>query len=64
MPRRNNTSKHIPYAHSNTEKGKRRFATEQQAEAAAAEQMLLKPRLQLYVYRGIDGGWYLTRTQK
>ena len=62
MPRRNHTPKHTPYHPANREAGKTRFATKQQAQAAAEHQMLLKPDLELYVYKSdTDGGWYLTR---
>jgi hypothetical protein len=64
MPRKNNIKPHVPYAASSSETGKRRFASKRQAEEVATEQMLLKPELTLYVYKGIDGGWYLTRKQK
>ena len=30
------------------------------AEEAAEYSMLLNPNLELYVYREINGGWYLT----
>lgn len=63
MPRHNKTIKHIPYQPSNHEAGKTRYATEQQAQKAAEYQMLLKPDLQLYVYKSeLNGGWYLTRS--
>ena len=54
----------MPYQPPNQETGKRRFATKLLAEAAAEEQMLLKVDIVLYVYRGLDGGWYLTRKEK
>lgn len=64
MPRRNKNIKHTPFAHINREEAKTRFATKRQAEEAAEYQMLLKPNLQLYVYKSeLDGGWYLTRQQ-
>lgn len=62
MPRRNRRTPHIPYTPSRTNTNKRRFSTRQQAQAAADYRMLLNPELQLYVYREIDGGWYLTST--
>lgn len=61
MPRKNNIIPHAPYQAPKKPGGKRRFATKQQAEQAAEEQMLLKPDLTLYVYKEIDSGWYLTR---
>lgn len=64
MPRKNNIKPHMPYQPPNQETGKRRFATKLLAEAAAEEQMLLKVDIILYVYRGLDGGWYLTRKEK
>lgn len=64
MPRRNRTTPHTPYKQSLLPNKKRRFATRQQAQAAAEYQMLLKPQLELYVYKDIDGGWYLTRTKR
>lgn len=64
MPRKNNIIPHTPYRRSQPQTNKRRFATKQQAEQAAEEQMLLKPELALHTYRDIDGGWYLTRKEK
>lgn len=64
MPRKNNTKPHDYYQQPANDASKRRFATKRQAEAAAEEQMLLKPELELYVYKGLDGGWYLTRKGK
>ncbi len=61
MPRKNRTTPHIPLSPPPLGGHKRRFATKQQAEAAAHEQMLLVSHLELYVYKGLDGGWYLTR---
>lgn len=62
MPRRNKTQKHTPFQLVNKEAGKKRYFTKREAEAAAEYQMLLKPDLELYVYKSdIDGGWYLTR---
>lgn len=64
MPRRNKTPIHKSLTLTNTETGKRRFATKRQAEDVAEHQMLLKPNLTLTVYKGLDGGWYLTSTKK
>lgn len=64
MPRKNKVVKHTPFHFTNPEVGKTRYATKQQAEKAADYQMLLKPGLELYVYKSdLDGGWYLTRKQ-
>ena len=64
MPRKNKTPQHIPFEFVNREAGKKRFATKREAERAAEYQMLLKPGLELFVYKSdIDGGWYLTRSQ-
>lgn len=63
MPRKNRTKPHTSYSHTGQPTHKKRSATKSQAETAATEQMLLKPDLELYVYKDIDGGWYLTRTK-
>jgi hypothetical protein len=63
MPRKNHSKPHEYYTLPRQDAGKRRFATKVQAEAAAEERMLLDPKLQLYVYKGLDGGWYLTRKE-
>lgn len=64
MPRHNKNIKHVPFQFENKEQGKTRYATKRQAEEAAERQMLLKPDLELYVYKSdTDGGWYLTRRQ-
>lgn len=64
MPRRNKNVKHTPYNFVNREAGKTRFATKREAEKAAEHQMLIKPDLELFVYKSdVDGGWYLTRNQ-
>ena len=64
MPRRNKTIPHTPYRPAHHEAGKTRFATKTLAERAAEHQMLLKPELELYVYKSdLDGGWYLTRKE-
>ncbi|NLA42584.1 hypothetical protein GX865_00270 [Candidatus Saccharibacteria bacterium] len=64
MPRKNKTPKHKPYRYAHQTKHKTRFQTKKQAEEAASRQMLLNPSLNLFVYRDIDGGWYLTRKDK
>lgn len=62
MPRRNKQQKHVPFQFVDATAGKKRFGTERQAQDAADYQMLLKPDLELYVYKSdLDGGWYLTR---
>ncbi len=64
MPRKNKNVKHTPFQFVNREAGKKRFTTENEAKKAADYQMLLKPDLELFVYKSdIDGGWYLTRNQ-
>lgn len=61
MPRRNNTKPHDYFTPPVQKPGKRRYATRQQAEAAAAEQMKYNLNLQLQVYQSPhDSGWYLT----
>lgn len=64
MPRKNKSTKHIPFQNVDREAGKTRFTSKLAAEKAAEYQMLLKPGLELYVYKSdLDGGWYLTRKQ-
>lgn len=64
MGRKNKTPQHTPFQFPNRESGKVRYPTKRQAEEAAEYQMLLKPDLELYVYKSdLDGGWYLTRTK-
>ena len=60
MPRRHTPAKHTPYVHPQNEKGKVRYATKQAAEKAAELRMLENMNLELSVYRGADGGWYMT----
>lgn len=65
MPRRNSKPiKHIPFRPVNNEQGKKRYPSQKSAEKAAEERMLLHMNLELSVYQGIDGGWYLTSNQK
>ncbi|OYX37939.1 hypothetical protein B7Z00_02590 [Candidatus Saccharibacteria bacterium 32-50-10] len=62
MPRRNKqpTLRRTPPTHS-AERSKVRYATKQQAMAAAKDRMLYHPDLELSVYQSpADGGWYLT----
>lgn len=62
MPRRNKPQIHVPYKHINNDVNKVRYSSEKAAQKAADERMLLHPDLTLSVYKGIDGGWYLTRS--
>ena len=63
MARKNKIKKHVPYHLVDREAGKTRFANKLAAERAAEYQMLLKPGLELFVYKSdLDGGWYLTRS--
>lgn len=44
---------------------KRRFTSEREANKAAEYQMLVKPELELFVYKcDLCGGWHLTRQTK
>lgn len=61
MPRRNNTPRHQPLVFKSS-CDKRRFKTEREALAAADYQILIKPELELSVYKcQYCGGWHLTR---
>ena len=60
MPRRNKPIKHIPYQSPESERQKTRYPTQKAAESAAEIRMLQIPNLELGVYQGADGGWYLT----
>lgn len=60
MPRRNKPVKHTPFTMPAAEKAKVRYATKQAAQKAADLRMLQHPNLELSVYQGLDGGWYLT----
>lgn len=65
MPRRNSKPiKHTPFSMPNNDKAKVRYPSKNAAEKAAEERMLLHMNLELSVYQGRDGGWYLTSTQK
>ncbi len=64
MPRRNKPAKHIPYRPVNREVNKVRYATKAAAESAADLRMLQNMSLELSVYQGSDGGWYLTSSSK
>lgn len=61
MPRRHKPIKHIPFQIPNNDAAKKRYPSKAAAEKAAQERMLLLPHLQLTVYEGLNGGWYLTR---
>jgi hypothetical protein len=62
MPRQNHTPPHRPFQFTSSCQQKRRFATERQALEAADYQMLVKPGLELAVYKCPDcHGWHLTR---
>ena len=63
MPRRHTPAKHTPYVRPQNEKGKVRYATKQAAEKAAELRMLENMNLELSVYQGSDGGWYLTSSK-
>lgn len=60
MPRRNNTPKHVPFKIINREANKQRYSSKLAADKAVEIFMLQKPGLSLGVYKGNDGGWYLT----
>jgi hypothetical protein len=64
MPRRNNSPKHTPFSFVRREVNKQRYVSEILALRAAETAMLQKPDLTLTVYKGSDGGWYLTRKTK
>jgi hypothetical protein len=62
MPRRNSKPiKHIRFEPVDNDRAKVRYPNKAAAEKAAEERMLLFPQLDLSVYQGLDGGWYLTR---
>lgn len=64
MPRRSETPKHQPFRFGSNCESKRRFDTERKAQEAADYQMLMKPELELAVYKcELCGGWHLTRRQ-
>jgi len=63
MPRKNKPVKHTPFQFVNNEAGKTRYPSRQAAEKAAELRMLQNMSLELSVYRGSDGGWYLTRSK-
>ncbi len=61
MPRRHKPVKHTPFQPVNNEGAKKRYPTKAAAEKAAEIAMLQRMGLELTVYQGLDGGWYLTR---
>jgi hypothetical protein len=62
MPRRTKSTPHQPFRFGSSCEQKRRFGTERQAKEAAEYQMLIKPDLELAVYKcELCGGWHLTR---
>lgn len=61
MPRRHKSTKHAPFRLINNETNKVRYPSERAAKDAAELRMLEYPNLELSVYQGPDGGWYLTR---
>ncbi len=61
MPRKNKQTKHVPYRTVNNDAHKTRYASKNAAERAAEIIMLQNMGLELAVYQGSDGGWYLTR---
>lgn len=61
MPRKNKASKRAPYRYVNNDANKTRYASKHAAERAAEIIMLQNMGLELSVYQGSDGGWYLTR---
>ncbi len=64
MPRRHTPLKHTRYTPSvNNEANKTRYPSKHAAEKAAELRMLENMNLELSVYQGQDGGWYLTRRQ-
>jgi hypothetical protein len=65
MPRKNKSIPHQPYQHNNMCEDKRRYISEKDALEVAAYQMLLKPSLELGVYKcPYCGGWHLTNIGK
>lgn len=61
MPRRNKSIKHVQPV-IKTCSPKRQFSNERLALEAADYQMLMKPNLELRVYKcGLCQGWHLTR---
>lgn len=64
MPRRHKPAKHARFTPANNESKKVRYASKQAAEKAADLRMLMHPDLELAVYQGTDGGWYLTSQAK
>lgn len=66
MPRKNNRNKplkRVSFQQGANESTKRRYPSENAAKKAAELRMLENIHLELDVYQGSDGGWYLTRRQ-
>lgn len=61
MPRRKKPIEYIPPKPITSETPKKRYPTKKVAENIAEIQMLQNPGLELSVYQGDNGGWYLTR---
>jgi len=62
MPRKNRQTIHEKQNYVTGCSGKRKFKSEREALKAADYQMLIKPRLELSVYRcDFCGQWHLTR---
>lgn len=65
MPRKNNVIKHDPFRMTRNCQHKRRFLTQQQAEQAADDQMLIDMNAVISVYKcDICGNWHLTSLKK
>ena len=64
MPRKNKSVKHIPFRIVNNDANKTRYPTKRAAEEAAEIRMLEVMGLELEVYQGFDGGWYLTSVKE
>jgi len=65
MPRKNNAVPHTPFLFVSQCQNKRRFKNEKEAIEAAEYQMLIKPTLELSVYKcEFCSGWHLTRQSR
>ncbi len=65
MPRKNNTLFHARFHFISGCQNKRKFRNEREALEAAEYQMLIKPSLELSVYKcDVCGGWHLTRQSR
>lgn len=63
MPRKNKSKPHTPYNPGKNDRNKRRYPSKLAAEKSAELAMSINHSLELSVYRGLDGGWYLTSNQ-